>query len=244
VKIRLAYSKLAEAKYVAHLDLTRFFERALRRAGVRVARSRGFNPHPQISFGPPLAVGVEGLAEYADVEIQDDSRLNPLDEAKRAVRALRAEMPRNISILDYRLLPPGAPALTAIIDLACYLVWVPLAEFRAEAELRQGLAAWLSQAEITVTRSKGAGSRPVTKNIRPFVRRLVLQSVAAETEPDGSGFGLELEIGMTNSGSAKAAEVIESLCVFLALPWDKAGLSLVRTRLFTGGGKKRSPLDI
>jgi radical SAM-linked protein len=241
VKIRLLYNKLAEAKYVAHLDLTRFLERALRRAGVPVARSQGFNPHARISFGPPLAVGVEGLGEYADVEIQSDGRLKPAAAAEQAVRALRAQMPPNISILDYCLLPPGAPALTAIIDLACYLAWIPLREPRAEAELERALADWLAQAEIMVVRTKEGGARPVSKNIRPFVRRLALRGAAA-TGADGPGFGLELEIGLSNAGSAKAAEVVRSLCAFAALPWEQAGLSLVRTGLFAGGEKRLSPL--
>ncbi|MDR1961572.1 MAG: TIGR03936 family radical SAM-associated protein [Gracilibacteraceae bacterium] len=246
MKIRLAYSKLAEAKYIAHLDLTRFFERALRRAGVEVARTEGFHPHAKISFGPPLAVGVEGLAEYVDVEIRDGRRsLSPAAQAaaaERAVKALQAEMPQNIRILTYGVLPPGAAALTASIDLACYLVWTPLWAPVAEADLRRGLADWLSREEIPVTRNKGGTARPVTKNIRPFVRRMALQSIAGEEAPDDPGFSLELEIAMTGAGSARAADVTESFCEFLALPWDKDGVVIVRAGLFTQGEKRLPPL--
>ncbi|MDR1320355.1 MAG: TIGR03936 family radical SAM-associated protein [Gracilibacteraceae bacterium] len=245
MKIRLVYSKLAEAKYVAHLDLTRFFTRALRRAGIDVARSQGFNPRPRISFGPPLAVGAEGLAEYADVEINGEPRPAELEAA---MRALRSEMPRNIPILDYKTLPPGAPALTAVIDLACYLVWAPLRAPVAEADLRAGLDEWLRQPEVVIMRSKGEGIA-MKKNIRPFVRRLALGRTtdagdAAFPAPAAPGFVLELEIGMSNAGSAKAADVIDSVCEFLALPWDKRGVAITRTALFTRGEKRRSPLEL
>ncbi|MDR1069906.1 MAG: TIGR03936 family radical SAM-associated protein [Gracilibacteraceae bacterium] len=246
MKIRLVYSKLAEAKYVAHLDLTRFFTRALRRAGVDVARSQGFNPRPRISFGPPLAVGAEGLTEYADVEINGEPRRTELEAA---MRALRCEMPRNIPILDYKALPPGAPALTAVIDLACYLVWVPLNAPAAEADLHTGLNEWLRQPEVIITKNKGEGAAPVKKNIRPFVRRLALRRTANAGDavfppPAAPGFVLELEIGMSNAGSAKAADVIDSVCEFLALPWDKRGVAITRTALFTRGEKRCSPLEV
>ncbi|MDR0434706.1 MAG: TIGR03936 family radical SAM-associated protein [Gracilibacteraceae bacterium] len=259
MKIRLVYCKLAEAKYVAHLDLTRFFTRALRRAGVDVARSQGFNPHARISFGPPLAVGAEGLAEYVDVEINDTPRL---PDPVAAVRALRREMPPTIRVLDFRTLPPGAPALTAVIDLACYLVFVPLTAARPEAEVEAGLTAWLRQPEILVTKRKG-GAAPVTKNIRPFISRLSLRRAAAGAAAPADGGGadaaaeeaasaaatepgleLDLEIKMTAAGSAKAADVIESLCEFLALPWDKNGVTITRTALFCQGDKRRSPLEV
>lgn len=67
LRVRIAYAKLEEAKYIAHLDLGRVFERACRRAGIPLAYSQGFNPHPKITFGSALAVGVEGEQEFVDL---------------------------------------------------------------------------------------------------------------------------------------------------------------------------------
>jgi radical SAM-linked protein len=66
----MAYTKKREARYIAHLDLARVFDRAIRRAQIEVAYSEGFNPHPKISFGPPLPVGVEGQREFVDIDLK------------------------------------------------------------------------------------------------------------------------------------------------------------------------------
>ena len=58
VKYRLQFSKEGETKYVSHLDLVRLFTRAFKRAELPLAYSEGFNPHPKMSIGLPLSVGV------------------------------------------------------------------------------------------------------------------------------------------------------------------------------------------
>ncbi|NLC39201.1 MAG: DUF2344 domain-containing protein, partial [Clostridia bacterium] len=65
--IRLEYSRCGTARFLSHLEMLRLFERSFRRASLPLAFSRGFNPHPKISFGPPLPVGVSGRREYLDV---------------------------------------------------------------------------------------------------------------------------------------------------------------------------------
>ncbi|HBC91420.1 MAG TPA: hypothetical protein DCZ10_00560, partial [Pelotomaculum sp.] len=65
---RMMYAKEGPARYISHLDLLRTFERAARRAGLPIAFTGGFNPHPKIAFAAPLAVGTAGGAEDADLE--------------------------------------------------------------------------------------------------------------------------------------------------------------------------------
>jgi radical SAM-linked protein len=61
---RVYYQKMKRMRFVAHLDLLRMTHRFMRVAQIPLAYSQGFNPHPRISFGPPLPVGVEGEKEY------------------------------------------------------------------------------------------------------------------------------------------------------------------------------------
>ena len=61
---RVYYQKMDRMRFVAHLDLLRMTHRFMRVAKVPLAYSQGYNPHPRISFGPPLPVGVEGEKEY------------------------------------------------------------------------------------------------------------------------------------------------------------------------------------
>ena len=66
-RIRIKFNRGEEIKFISHLDITRLWERALRRAGVPLAYSQGFSPHPQLSFAVPLAVGMTSEAELLDI---------------------------------------------------------------------------------------------------------------------------------------------------------------------------------
>ncbi len=68
-RLRIRFSRGQEIKFIAHLDIMRLWERALRRAQVSLAYSEGFSPHPRISLAAPLAVGVTSEAELMDVLI-------------------------------------------------------------------------------------------------------------------------------------------------------------------------------
>ncbi len=60
----LKYTKLKEARFFGHLELSHIFARAVRRAQIEVAYSKGFHPMPKISFDDPLPLGIESEAEY------------------------------------------------------------------------------------------------------------------------------------------------------------------------------------
>lgn len=71
-RFRLKYAKNKEARYLGHHELMRLFERAFRRAELKLAFSNGYHPHPRIMFGPPLGQGFESDGEYVDLILADD----------------------------------------------------------------------------------------------------------------------------------------------------------------------------
>ena len=83
MKIRIKFAKEGAMKFIGHLDIMRYFQRAIRRAGIDVAYSEGFSPHMIMSFANPLGVGLTSEAEYFDLVIRSEyssqeliSRLN------------------------------------------------------------------------------------------------------------------------------------------------------------------------
>ena len=60
MKIRIKFAKIGPVKYVGHLDMLRYFQKLMRRAGIDITYSEGFNPHQKMSFAAPLGVGVAG----------------------------------------------------------------------------------------------------------------------------------------------------------------------------------------
>src|ERR1017187_10448785 len=66
-RLRVRFAKVGKIRFTSHRDVARMWERALRRSGLPVARSQGFNPRPLVGFGLALPTGCESLAEYLDV---------------------------------------------------------------------------------------------------------------------------------------------------------------------------------
>lgn len=79
-KIRLKFQKNYEVKYISHLDLLRTMNRLLRRSGLLIKYSMGFNPHPLISFALPISVGFTSECEYMDVEFEKEYDKNEIIE--------------------------------------------------------------------------------------------------------------------------------------------------------------------
>jgi radical SAM family uncharacterized protein/radical SAM-linked protein len=68
-RIGFEFRKVGELRFLSHLELVRAFTRAMRRAGIPVAHSQGFNPQPRLTFASALPVGVEALHELAEVDL-------------------------------------------------------------------------------------------------------------------------------------------------------------------------------
>ena len=91
-KIKLKYKKGEAVRFIGHLDLVRVFYRAVRRAGLPMAYSKGFNPHPKISFGPALKLGQISDNEFLTLHLEED--LPPEEIRKR----LNAVLPTGLSL--------------------------------------------------------------------------------------------------------------------------------------------------
>lgn len=115
-KIRIKYVKSGVLKYIGHLDLMRFFQKAFKRAGVDVAYSQGFSPHQLMSFAAPLALGVTSEGEYFDAEF------NSLESSEELVRRLNEQMVDGVYVKDVILLPEKAKKAMSIVAASDYLI--------------------------------------------------------------------------------------------------------------------------
>ena len=69
MKIRIKFRKQGTMKFIGHLDVMRYFQKAMRRADVDIRYSEGFSPHQIMSFASPLGVGLTSNGEYLDIEV-------------------------------------------------------------------------------------------------------------------------------------------------------------------------------
>ncbi|NWF75361.1 MAG: TIGR03960 family B12-binding radical SAM protein [Nitrospirae bacterium] len=109
IRIRAEFSKTGLLKYLSHLEVMSVIIRALRRADVNLEYSKGYHPVPEISFGPPLAVGVAGLSEYFDMKV-----LQPFDLTTYK-KNINAVLPEGIYIKDMAVIPFDTESLNSFI---------------------------------------------------------------------------------------------------------------------------------
>ncbi len=118
MRLALEFSKKGAAKYISHLDLQRAFSRALRRSGMPVKLSLGFNPHYVVSFASALPLGIESECEC--VEIALASPVQPRDFLLSVAR----EMPPGLLVKRAVVLSENAPKLMAALERAAYCAYI------------------------------------------------------------------------------------------------------------------------
>ena len=113
----LKFTKEKRLKYISHLDVLRLFQRAFKRAGIKLSYSKGYNPHAKVGFALPLSLGFESSGEYMEIETELDYKE---DEIKDGLNAI---MPDGIEIIACgRLAETSKTAVAAVLDFASYKI--------------------------------------------------------------------------------------------------------------------------
>ena len=105
MKIRIKFRKYGVMKFIGHLDMMRYFQKAMRRAEIDIAYSEGFSPHQIMSFAAPLGVGITSDGEYLDIEVHSTR------SSIESIKALNDTMVEGVEIVSYRMLPERCPLL-------------------------------------------------------------------------------------------------------------------------------------
>ncbi len=165
MKVRVKFSKVGPLKFIGHLDMMRYFQKAIRRSGIEICYSTGFSPHQIMSFAAPLGVGVESLGEYFDIEVSQVST------SAKMIAALNAEMAEGVVIEGMCILPDNAKNAMASVQAASYEV-----HFDGEPDdsLSDRIASLLNKESCIYTKEGKKGKGPIEKDIRPAIFDLKL----------------------------------------------------------------------
>lgn len=134
-RIQFEFQKVGVLRFLSHLEVMRALARALRRAGVPLAYSQGYNPQPRLSLAQALPVGVSGLRELGEVDLSE--RLDP----PALVERWNAQLPRELSIRAAWDVPLSGPSLASAVRGAVYVVALE------SHRLMDAALAWLTSAE-------------------------------------------------------------------------------------------------
>ena len=116
MNIRMKFKKHGCMKFIGHLDIMRYFQKAIRRADIDIAYSEGFSPHMIMSFAAPLGVGLTSEGEYVDLQV------NSCTSSKAAVDALNSVMVDGMEVVSFKLLPENVKNAMSSVAAADYFV--------------------------------------------------------------------------------------------------------------------------
>lgn len=194
-RLRVRFKRGAEVKFISHLDLIRLWHRALRRAGVELAYSEGFSPHPRISLAAPLALGITSDNELMDVLVS--GYISP----HAFTAGVGRQLPPGVEIVQAYQIAPTLPSLQSQVRYAEYLV-----EVRAEAgpeKVTRALSSLLSRESLPWQHQRDTGTRSYD------LRRLIDDLWLNGCQGDIASIGMRLRCD--SAGSGRPEQVIKAL---------------------------------
>ena len=200
MKVRVKFTKTGSLRFTGHLDLMRFFQKALRISGIKMAYTKGYSPHMILSFAAPLGVGMESLGEYFDAELayrdpvlhtaDDDERLKDIGlineelplcpPASVLIEMLNAVMPSGIRIAGITRIEEGksGKAMSLVKEASYITVLSGIGADVSEASEKFG--AFLTEEKIIVHKITKKAEADV--DIRPMLHKAKTLLIKNETE--------------------------------------------------------------
>lgn len=237
MKLRIKFKKYGAVRFIGHLDVMRFFQKAIRRAGIDVTYTAGFSPHQVMSFAAPLGVGLLSNGEYMDIQV--NSLPAPRDDMS-ACQVLTEQLNlvgvKGLDVVSARVLPETAGNAMASVAAASYTV-----RFREgrepkifcdggsagnndaavnDAIINNALKKFLAKDEILITKETKKGTRQV--DLRPGIYELCWQ--------DGAFFML---VDASSAGNIKPVQIITALLEENGETLKENALLITREDVFT-----------
>lgn len=199
-KYLLVFEKGESVRWLSHLDIHRTFERAIRRAGLPIAFSAGFNPRERLSFVSALGTGITGANELLVVELTEPLATEAL------TGQLNGVFPAGIRVLESQEIPdPVVKQLPKEIDRAEYRVVCGCNPETSSEAIQEAICQLLAQEEVSIARERDGKTRHA--NIRPFLFALhLLPERESETR-----VALSMIVGQSEIGTARPQEVVTAL---------------------------------
>ena len=166
---RLLFEKTGRAIWISHLDLMRLFQRAFKRAGLKLKHTQGFNPRPSVSIALPLSVGVESVCELLDFDLDGEVPSNDI-----ICRKLNDALVDGVCV---KTVYDGGKKIGNLALLACRISL----EYNAliSEETRDQIQALFSQESLVLPKKTKSGMQD--QDIIPMIKRISTQLVGGHT---------------------------------------------------------------
>lgn len=227
MRVRIKFSKHGVVKFIGHLDFMRYFQKAIRRAGIDVTYSSGFSPHQVMSFASPLGVGHCSNGDYFDIEV--NSQTGKQDMMERLNEAMvPGVVVENIVALGENV----GNAMASVAAAAYTLEWKE--GYEIPSDLEEAVLRFYSQDSIMVTKQTKKST-------------LELDWKSGIYEMKATSDSIYLLVDASSSGNVKPALLMEVFYAFLGKEFEPLAIQITREETYTDIGKNGErnlvPLD-
>ena len=213
-RLRIRFRRGQELKFISHLDIMRLWQRALNRAGISLAYSEGFNPHPRLSLAVPLALGTTGEAELMDVVLA--KWISP----HSFTTLISQQLPPGIEISQTYQIPTTMPSLQSQVRFAEYEV--ELETEKGQKDVESAITSLLALERLPWQHQRDTGPRHY--DLRALIDDLWL------IDCHNSHTAIGMRLRCDNSGSGRPEQVAA------AMGFEHYPQSIHRTRLILKTG--------
>lgn len=227
MKARIKFRKHGALKFIGHLDVMRYFQKSMRRAGIPIAFTEGYSPHMIMSFASPLGIGLTSDGEYFDIELKEAIA------SKEAVRLLNEVMVEGMEVVSFRQIAEEKRMTGMALVAAADYLSTPVKGSLPEA-WREKVDGFMGQPQIRILKATKRSEKEV--DIKPMIYRL---------EPEGEGLFMELAAG--SSENLKPGLVMEAFLRYVGAEPEKLRFQHHRLDLYAdigeGGQQKLVQLE-
>ena len=223
MKLRIKFSKHGPIVFIGHLDMMRYFQKAMRRAEVDISYSGGFSPHQIMSFAAPLGVGIASNGEYMDIGVDS------LTSAAQVKDALNAVMVEGVAIESVKLLDDNTLNAMASVAAAKYSInfregCLPPVDFFSQ------IPDYCAQKEILVTKATKKGHKDI--DLKPHIYEFTY---------DKDSNTVSLMVDASSSGNIKPGFVLENYYRFCGKEAGEFDFLITREDTYTNIGTEDTP---
>lgn len=227
MKIRVKFCKHGCMKFVGHLDMMRYFQKAIRRANIDIRYSEGYSAHQIMSFAAPLGVGITSDGEYFDIDV------NSTATSKESIDALNKQMVEGVKVTGYTKLPDNAKTAMSVVATADYILY-----FKEGYSSLHSVNEWQniideyfnSKNEFVVIKKSKKSEREV--DIKPLVYDFKAISYKLEDNDNVEVPAFYLKVSTGSIDNIKPEFVLASLCAAAAIPYDELAIQIHRLDIY------------
>ena len=209
----LGFYKKGNMRFISHLDLQRLFKRCIKRAGIEVAYSNGFNPHEKINIVHPLSLGFETDLDYFEIDTQ-----KPYPE-DRLVENMNLALPEGIRFTFCREIPHSSRNSSSIAECSLYEAVLPSSQ-------NLNIDGFIIQDRVSILKKDKKTKKMVEKDVKDWIGRIEL------LEETQTGSRLALLLRSAPNETLNPVNLLESLCAFSGCPFDRESVRVTRKDLF------------